>query len=114
MATDVCNNISQCSQTVTVVDTTPPTITCVGPKTIDCGTEWPFDARNVTEVCDPAPVITVVSTITNSGCGKTLTAIRTWKATDVCSNISQCSQTVTISEESRARKACSARKTPDH
>src|SRR2546430_12269058 len=31
-----------------------------------------------------SPVVTVVNTITNAGCGKTLTAIRTRKAIDAC------------------------------
>src|SRR2546423_11837793 len=96
-AIDACSNSAQCSQTVTVVDTTPPTITCVSPKTIECGTAWTFDAPSVTDVCDPAPVVTVVNTITNSGCGKTLTAIRTWKR----------------SEERRVGHECRSRGTPE-
>src|SRR5207248_1269174 len=60
-ATDPCGNQVDCSQTVTVVDTTPPTITCVGPKTIECGTAWTFDAPSATDVCDPAPVITIIN-----------------------------------------------------
>src|SRR5204862_6706211 len=61
-ATDVCSNSSQCSQTVTVVDTTPPTITCVGPKTSACEPACTFEARSATDFCDPTPVVTIVNT----------------------------------------------------
>jgi len=35
-ATDACGNVGMCSQTITVADTTPPTITCTGPATMEC------------------------------------------------------------------------------
>ncbi|MGD0652561.1 MAG: HYR domain-containing protein, partial [Verrucomicrobiia bacterium] len=39
-ATDCCTNSASCSQTVTVVDTTPPTITCAPNKTVTAGWPW--------------------------------------------------------------------------
>src|SRR5260221_1427458 len=42
-AIDACNNTNTCSQTVTVVDTTPPAITCVTNKSVECGSAWTFD-----------------------------------------------------------------------
>jgi len=52
------------------------------------------------------PAITIVNTITNAGCGKTLTAIRTWKAIDVCATAAQCSQTVTVADTTPPAITC--------
>jgi uncharacterized repeat protein (TIGR03803 family) len=35
-ATDTCGGAAECSQTVTMVDTTPPVLTCVPDKTVSC------------------------------------------------------------------------------
>lgn len=35
-ATDTCGGAAECSQTVTMVDTTPPDLTCVPDKTVSC------------------------------------------------------------------------------
>src|SRR2546425_4876965 len=39
-STDDCGNFRECSQRVTVVDTTKPTITCVPDKTVECTSVW--------------------------------------------------------------------------
>src|SRR3974377_2084835 len=44
---DGCGNSNTCSQTVTVVDSTPPVITCASNKTVVCGTAWSFDTPSV-------------------------------------------------------------------
>src|SRR6185436_15734375 len=48
-ATDACGNKAQCSQTVTVVDTTLPTITCSANKTVECTAPWNFNAPTATD-----------------------------------------------------------------
>jgi hypothetical protein len=96
-ATDSCTNATQCSQTVTVLDSTPPTVTCGTNRTIECGSAWTFDPPTATDLCDGTNVaIQIVSTVTNSSCGNTFSATRTWEATDSCTNASRCSQTVTV------------------
>src|ERR1041385_5115494 len=89
----------QCgSQTVTVVDTTAPVITCTSTnKTVEQGTAWTFDAPTATDNSGNA-TITILSTVTNTTghCGTTFDATRTWQATDACGNSSSCSQKVTI------------------
>ena len=51
-ATDRCQNSATCSQTVTIVDTQPPVITCSGPKTIEFGRAWDFDAPTASDIGD--------------------------------------------------------------
>jgi hypothetical protein len=94
-ATDACGNKSSCVQTIRVVDTTPPVITCAGNKTVQCGTAWTFDTPTATDGCGTNS-IALVGTVTNATCGSTFVATRTWRATDACGNSSQCSQVATI------------------
>lgn len=96
-ATDACGNTANCSQTVTVVDTTPPTITCVANKFVECGTAWNFDQPTASDTCGNVTVSIVITVTNTTGfCGNTFAATRTWKATDACGNTNSCSQTVTV------------------
>ena len=88
-ATDACTNTATCSQSITIVDTTPPTLTCAGNRVVECGTPWNFEAPTAGDICDGTNVaITVLSTVTNrlGFCGNTYSATRTWRATDACTN----------------------------
>ncbi len=95
-ATDACGNSSYCTQTITVVDTTPPTIDCPPDKTINCG-----DSTNPcktgtakgTDACDSCVDVTYTDTRVGN-CPGTIT--RLWKAKDNCGNIATCTQTITI------------------
>ncbi len=98
-ATDSCTNSSTCSQTIFVKDTTPPALACNTNRIIECGTAWDFDVPGVFDVADGTNVVIVVlGTITNADCGNTFTATRTWQATDSCTNISTCSQTIFVKD----------------
>src|SRR5262245_10891473 len=58
--------------TLTIVDTTPPAITCGQNQTVECGTAWNFTAPVATDGCDGTNVIlTIDSTVTNAACGNT-------------------------------------------
>ncbi|MCX6873871.1 MAG: HYR domain-containing protein [Verrucomicrobia bacterium] len=93
--TDACGNSATCSQTVTVVDTTPPTLTCAPDKTVEFGTPWSFDDPTAADACSGTNVTpSVLSTVTNGTCPQVIT--RTWQATDACGNSATCSQTVTV------------------
>src|SRR5438128_1868979 len=96
-ATDACGNFAQCSQKVTVVDTTAPVITCSSTnKTVEQGTSWTFDAPTATDNSG-SNNITIVSTVTNvtGHCGNTFDATRTWQATDACDQSSTRSHKIT-------------------
>ncbi|MDB6111510.1 MAG: thrombospondin N-terminal-like domain protein, partial [Pedosphaera sp.] len=94
LVSDACGNSNTCSQTVTVVDTTPPTLTCATNKTVLCGATWTFDAPVATDTCSGTSVTLTFTTVTNGLCPELIT--RTWTATDACGNANTCSQTVTV------------------
>jgi hypothetical protein len=94
-ATDACGNISQCSQTVHLVDSTPPTLVCAGAKAVQWGTAWLFDPPTAPDLCSGTNVVvTVADTVTNGQCPQVVT--RTWTATDQCGNSAKCSQAVSL------------------
>jgi hypothetical protein len=96
---DACGNTNTCSQTVTVVDTTPPVITCptntvVVALNTNCLLVIPAIQFTATDNCTPTsklvysqspPAGTIVS-----GPSATVTVT----VTDLCGNSSQCSVTV--------------------
>ncbi len=107
---DSCSGatLGVCTQKVTVVDTTPPVITCASNKIVECGSAWTFGQPTAVDACCGTNVtITVISTITNSpSCPQIIT--RTWRATDCCTNSSPCSQTVTVVDTTPPTIFCSS------
>jgi len=99
-AIDACGSNTTCFQTITVVDTMPPVMTCVAIKTVECGAAWTFDRPSAYDLCDRTNVsVVIVGTVTNTVgfCGRNFSTTRTWRATDTCSTSnSVCSQTVTV------------------
>jgi hypothetical protein len=110
LATDACGNTNQCSQTIVVVDTTPPGILCATNQTVECGQPWDFTPPMVSDACGTNSII-ITDTITNANCGNTFTAIRTWLATDACGNTNVCSQTVTVTDTTPPVITCAQDKT---
>ncbi len=100
-ARDACGNLSTAvSQTIHVVDTTPPTI---GPAGADansaCGTTPTFTPpTTASDACDAHPAIIEVGDVTVAGtCAGTYDRTKTWKAKDACGNLSSpVSQTIHV------------------
>src|SRR4029077_10398744 len=111
-AMDGCSNAAQCSQTVSVVDTTAPVITCSTNKIIQLGSAWTFDSPSVTDNSGTNWTLTILGTVTNTTghCGSAFDATRTWQAMDGCSNAAQCSQTVTVLDTTAPVITCSTNK----
>jgi hypothetical protein len=109
-ATDTCGNASFCNQTVTVVDTEPPDITCGPDKYAECGDGWSFDIPTAMDKCDLNNVlIEVVATVTNVAaprCPRIFSVTRTWRATDTCGNAAFCNQTVTVVDTEPPQMMC--------
>ncbi|MBI5383844.1 MAG: CHRD domain-containing protein [Verrucomicrobia bacterium] len=107
-ATDACGNTAQRSQTVTVHDTMPPTITCAPNQQIDTGTPLIFTPPTFTDGCDGTNLtLRVVSTVTNWGtppCAYNVT--RTWEVVDTAGLASSCSQTIFVRDPIPPTIAC--------
>jgi hypothetical protein len=113
VAEDACGNLAFCSQTVQVVDTTPPVVLCASNKTSEYGQPWDFDLPTGTDGCGGTNLtIRIVSTATNTSgsCGATFTATRMWEVSDACSNKVNCAQMVTVRDTTPPAIACAADK----
>jgi subtilisin-like proprotein convertase family protein len=68
-------------------------LTCGSNRTVEVGTAWDFDTPTAT---GSNATVTVVGTVTNLGCGQTLSATRTWLVSDPQGHQATCSQTVQV------------------
>src|SRR5439155_11305721 len=97
MATDDCGNFATCDQTITVVDTTKPSITCPANTTVECtGDTTPATQGSATgsDTCGDVAISHIDAFA--PGCGNTGVITRTWTTTDDCRNVATCVQTITI------------------
>ncbi len=95
-AIDEWGNTTNVMQTITVRDTTPPTISSVTNKTISSDTALVFDTPTASDTCGVASV-QVLGTTTNVISASAYAVTRTWQATDSCGNVSSNqSQTITV------------------
>ncbi len=85
IATDACGNTSQASQTITVIDNTPPFFTNIPEGgTFACGTEFDeVELAAADDLCSDV-VVTYEDVINSSSCADIIT--RTFTATDECGN----------------------------
>jgi hypothetical protein len=111
-AVDECGNSSSCTQTITVNDQTPPTITCPINLTVACAALVPT-ANPATVIasdnCNGVPVITFVSDVTsNLTCVNQFLITRTYRATDECGNSATCTQLITVNDQTPPTLTCPA------
>src|SRR5258706_3578804 len=94
-ATDDCGNTSICVQTITVTDTTAPTITCPAAVSTNGGGQCCVSVNIGTATAsDDCSTVTITSNAPAQFCvGDTSV---TWTAADGCGNSSTCRQTVTV------------------
>ncbi len=110
-ATDACGNSAQCTQTITVDDTTPPVITCPANVTIACdaSTVPPnTGSATATDNCDTSPSITYTDSETAGSCPQEKTITRTWTATDAGGSGSSCQQVITVVDDTAPVITCPA------
>ncbi|HXF48902.1 MAG TPA: FlgD immunoglobulin-like domain containing protein [Verrucomicrobiae bacterium] len=99
-ATDACGNSSQASQTITVEDNTPPTLSGQGADaTIECPATPSFTPPTASDACDPNPVISFSDQTTPGACPQEYSVTRTWTVVDACGNQgTPVSQTITVED----------------
>src|SRR6185503_6996825 len=110
-ATDHCGNHASCSQSITVVDTTAPSIVCAGPQTIECPATPTFPAPTVNDACDPSPTVTFADSSAPGTCPQSTVITRTWTATDHCGNHASCSQSITVVDTTAPNIVCAGPRT---
>ena len=122
-ATDITGNFSECTQTITVHDITNPVITCPADVTLNCeddNTPAATGTATATDKCTPAANITITRTDVSTYSADPSNILhynysitRTWRATDVAGNYSECNQMITVHDVSNPVITCPAHVTVD-
>lgn len=98
-ATDDCNNVRTSSQTVTVQDTKPPVLTGVpANQFVECDSVPIPASPTAKDNCDTAPTIRFGEQRIDGPCPYTYDLVRTWTATDRCTNANPQSQNVGVQD----------------
>jgi hypothetical protein len=106
-AIDECGNRESCVQTITVQDTTKPTIQCPADRVLECGADTRTNATGVATAQDLCGQVSLsFSDSVNNQCGLTKVILRTWTATDECGNASSCVQTITVRDTIKPTIQC--------
>ncbi|HTL56131.1 MAG TPA: hypothetical protein VL361_10660, partial [Candidatus Limnocylindrales bacterium] len=102
-ATDACGNSSSQVQTITVNDTTLPTITSIpADVTVQCASAVPAandGAVVATDTCGGTPVISHHEQTIAGACVNKFLIRRTYTATDACGNSASQIQTITVNDD---------------
>jgi hypothetical protein len=95
---DSCGNSVTDDQTITVIDTTPPTLIDVPDDVVvDCDSLPPPEMVHADDNCDDVQAILTFTEI-NGTCAGTKKLVRTWTATDLTGNTVTESQTVSFTD----------------
>src|SRR5262249_39786046 len=96
-ATDQCGNSSSATQTITVRDTAPPTITAPPNLVLECPADTSPKGTGTAIGQDGCGSVTIrYSDVVSNGCGNTKVITRTWTASDGCGNSASALQTITL------------------
>lgn len=87
---------------------TPLVLTCASNKSVECGSAWSFDPPTATQPDCTNVTITVLTTVTNAAAPCAVQYTRTWQASDCCSNVTTCGQTVTVVDTTPPEICCPA------
>ncbi|HWO57415.1 MAG TPA: FlgD immunoglobulin-like domain containing protein [bacterium] len=106
---DAAGNVAACVQTITIDDTTPPTIVCPPDVTLECSASTDPDSTGratATDNCLPAPVVNYIDEVHPGQCEGMSLVIRTWTATDACDNSATCVQLITLLDTAPPTLTC--------
>src|SRR5205823_6144962 len=100
-ATDAHTKSVSCSQTITVIDSSAPTVTsCPADATIQCPATPVFGTPVFSDTCDTNLTVTFVDASLGVSGNEVSKTQRTWTATDAHTNSVTCSQTITVIDSS--------------
>ncbi len=111
IAVDPCGNFATCTQTITVNDNTPPTITCPAAVFVQCASAVPPPATatvTASDNCGPVTVSWVSDVVSDSTCPNHFTITRTYRATDACGNSATCTQIISVKDNTPPTLTCPA------
>ncbi len=94
-ATDACGNSATAQVWMLSADTIPPTFDLPTDTVAFCSIDT-LSLLNVSDDCDPDPVVTYIDALSGPACAQTL--IRTWVVTDACGNSSTALQMFDLSD----------------
>ena len=86
----------ECEQTITVDDTVAPVLMCPADVTYECGSMSSNGMAVAVDNCSEAIIPIYTDEIETENCVTTIT--RTWSATDDCGNSAECTQIITITD----------------
>jgi hypothetical protein len=99
-ATDDCGNVGTCVQTITITDTTSPTISCPANAYLECGSSIDPSVTGMPTGDDNCSVDLQFTysddTVSVDSCN--IIIERTWTATDDCGNTETCLQKITLTD----------------
>ena len=111
---DACNNVSTCAQTITISDSDAPVINCPENLEVSCEDDLSTNAlgfATADDNCTPTQLIQVnySDNITVlPACNNTGILVRTFTASDACGNVSSCTQTIQVVDETAPTLQCPA------
>jgi len=113
--TDDCGNYAECTQVITVDDTTDPTITCPADFAAECVAPPAYAdlaaflaaGGTASDNCDTELTFALMSETAEGGaCGGTVT--RVYRVTDDCGNYAECTHVITVDDTTDPTIACPA------
>src|SRR4029077_19893751 len=111
-AADQCGNSATCTQTITVNDTNPPSMTCPNNLTLSCASQVPAPNTNSVTTSDTCGGAVTVSwqgdSVSSNNCARQFVISRTYRAMDLCGNRATCTQTITVNDTNPPSITCAA------
>lgn len=98
VAEDACGNDTSCTQVISIIDQDPPDITCPMDITLDCMADTSVQQIGMATALDACGMssVTYIDSIITGNCIGNYTINRVWRAVDLCSNDTTCTQVLTV------------------
>ncbi|MEP7195509.1 MAG: T9SS type A sorting domain-containing protein [Saprospiraceae bacterium] len=110
--TNSCCPFVECTQIITVNDTTRPGISCPSDTTVSCSADVPIQDINLVSSSDNCSGTVIISFVSDSAAGKSCpnryVYHRTYASDDVCGNRATCVQLITVNDTTRPSITCPA------